>query len=128
MNEHQDLPILDVSEFQTYQRDGEPFRALDQQSEEEDTRLQQLLGIPSLVEAQSEEALEAVAQPKPKGMGQVQISGRLIPVGMTPGGEIIAVALQLAVADHKREGKLRQVWTETATQRSWPVRRESYLE
>ena len=93
MNEHQDLPILDISEFQTHQRDGEPFRALDQQSEEEDTRLQQLLGIPGLIATLSNEALEALAQPKPKGMGQVQINGRLISVGMTPGGEIIAVAV-----------------------------------
>jgi hypothetical protein len=55
---------------------------------EEDARLQELLGIPSLAKDWPEHAHVQ--------RGNVLVLGRLVPVGQTTEGEIIAVALQLA--------------------------------
>ena len=84
-----DLPILDVSWCDTYRwTPDDPFAALNQRTDEEDARLQELLGVPSLVKEWSEHAHVE--------RGKVQVFGRLVPVGQTSEGEIIAVALQLA--------------------------------
>jgi len=83
------LPILDVSWCDTYRATPDnPFAALNQRTDEEDACLQELLGIASLAKEWPEHAHVE--------RGKVLVFGRLVPVGQTTEGEIIAVALQLA--------------------------------
>jgi hypothetical protein len=92
-----DLPILDVSWCDTYRwTPDDPFAALNQRTDEEDARLQELLGIPLLAKEWSEHAHVE--------RGKVLVFGRLVPVGQTTEGEIIAVALQLATTKGYSDG------------------------
>ena len=51
-----ELPILDVSWCNTYRlQPNDPFTSLDQQTDEEDFLLQETLGIPGLIQEQSQE-------------------------------------------------------------------------
>jgi hypothetical protein len=99
MNE-QELPTVDVSKFHTYEKPGAPWKVLDQQSDQEDAAMQKALGIPALIKRQGEQAKKALAkQKKEKGIGTVVVLGQLTPVGTTPDGDVVAVALQLALLD-----------------------------
>ena len=92
-----ELPLLDVSWCDTYRwTPDDPFVALNQRTDEEDARLQELLGIPSL----AKEWPDAHAE-----RGKMQVFGRLVPVGQTTEGEIIAVALQLATTKGYSDGR-----------------------
>jgi hypothetical protein len=92
------LPLLDLSGFAFRPpTDDEPFCVLEVESEEEDAALGKLLGVPKLIEE-----LSQIAKERGPGRKQtLQVFARLAPIGITVNGEIVAVALQLAVGPKK---------------------------
>jgi hypothetical protein len=92
----QDLPTVDLTEFNTFCPPNEPFIALSPQTQEEDDRPKALLNVDELIS----KTAKTIKKPKRR---ELTVYGWLIPVAMTKSGQVVTVALQLAFQSYETQ-------------------------